>query len=229
MTRKYRRTIAFVAFLASAGIGDCRSASVEQATPLEDVVTVLRLLPADTETVIVARGVTPFFAQDGARLDLRDACSATTVVNLPKGAQELFEDGVDLAVEGAREFAPPTSLGIARYEGCTFLWVSARTRERLLAWAQRQAEQTIEESGAQVFVVRQKREEDTWSYYITFEKAFTMIATNRMYLREVLNAMKQGAKGSMPRAWKSGIELTNHPRSGWCASSRRRLANCHTA
>jgi hypothetical protein len=177
---------------------------------------VLSWLPADTETVIVARGPFPMPPErkdddaddennrnhliSGEEVVQRVRLLAMGTALFPKDVSEklLVGQEVALAVDASRHFRPPPGLGGMLFEGAEITVftqdISARFDqfrkgpENLAA-----TRETIE--GRDVEVFTERGEEDNWTIFVTLAKPDTLVfSTNRDYLREVL-ARVDGAKG----------------------------------
>ena len=173
---------------------------------------VLWWLPADTETISVARGL---FALPSTRPKLdEDENRVVTDQELVESFETLplslvgFKDGlllprlkgkrVLLAIEGARHFRPPSGLGELPYEGCAIALFADDVDHDMDSFvrANRNSVLTTERIGGQAIAVfQEKLENDTWTFFVAFPSKRTLVvATSRDYLSEVL-ARLQGKKG----------------------------------
>jgi hypothetical protein len=169
-----------------------------------DAVAVLRWLPPDTETLIVANGPFELSAPSNVAEDESDhAISARElmktfaslqigVVTLPADlVKRLSAFKVLFAAEGSRHFRAPTSLGEMLFEGCEIVRFDVSVRDAAdayLASAPKTGTQFEKIEGQPVAVFRTKLEADVWITFVAFPKPDLMvIATNRDYLREVLS------------------------------------------
>src|SRR5215475_12334743 len=215
-----KRRITVVVF--ALGLLDvlCASGIAAQKFPQKassvDLQEVLSWLPADTETITVARG--PFdlnskTAQSRLAED-EDEKRPVTATELAEPFQTLplssfgFKGGlllprlkdkrVSLAIEGARHFRPPSGLGEMPFEGCSIALFVDDLNDSVASFtkAHRKSILRVEQiAGEQIAVFREKLENDMWTAYLAIPDSRTVIvATNRDYLSEVL-ARLQGKKG----------------------------------
>lgn len=181
-------------------------------------------LPADTETITVARG--PFALAAEPATQNENVERATSNRELAQHFESLplalfqFKDGllarnvkdreIAFALEGSRHFRAPADLGEMPFEGCSiavftkelgslgssFIRESSKTALR---------NETIENQ--QVVVFEEKLERDIWRTFVAFPHPHViLVATNREYIAEVLRRMggKSGARalpGDLPE-WK---------------------------
>jgi len=188
------------------------------APALEDV---LAWLPADTESLIVARG--PFTLpapRNESQIDKEQEKNRNRSVSAreireylrllplslfyisPSGpARRLAGKKISLAVEGSRHFRAPQSLGEMPYEGCAIVVLeedlgSAATG--MMTDLAKVAGRVESIAGQQVPVFQEKMEDDTWTVFVANPSPrILVVASNELYLRELLQRMK-GATG--PRA-----------------------------
>ncbi len=162
---------------------------------------VLRWLPADTETVIVARGpfVFPVLQPDHKgplSLELQLQLLVTRgLISTDQASfwKHLAGQKVALAVEGSRRYRWPNGLGLSPYEGCHITIfeddlgpVGDALMERLSADASR----VVELARHRVAVFIKKSENDIWTLFITQPKPNVLLcATNWDYLSMVLCRM----------------------------------------
>jgi hypothetical protein len=205
--------------LAAVAVGVCCAPGANQvatqettrAAESDDLKQVLSWLPADTETIAVARG--PFVLTTSPRQD-----EAPNRVVSDQELTQYFEDlplallgfkegllsarlkgkRIILALEGSRHFRAPAALGEMPFEGCAVAVfaddlgdnVSSFTRE-----TRKVASQVDEIQGQPVPVFQEKLERDTGTTFVAFpNKHVVLVATDRDYIREVLTRL-QGNKG----------------------------------
>jgi hypothetical protein len=172
-------------------------AAVAPSPSVEDV---LWWLPPDTESLFVAKG--PFALMPALRMASKESVllkqlQLLTIAILGKSEEEdsmlpkeLVGARIQLAVEGARNFRPPRSLGLMPYEGCQIIFFSpsfGARGEALFRYLTEGAKQRIEMEGQIVYVTEEKLEEDLWNFYfVRPEPNLFLAATDEKYLREVL-------------------------------------------
>jgi len=190
----------------------------------EDLARVLSWLPADTETITVARGpfafATSFLEEDeGKDRTISDEELARSFEELPLAALQ-FKDGllakhlkgkkINLALEGARHFRPPAGLGEMPYEGCVIAVFSDNLGKEIATFArdaQPSALKAERIEGQDVSVFQEKMEDDTWTILVTVPNEHViLVATDRSYLAEVLARLggkigERALPGSLPE-WK---------------------------
>jgi hypothetical protein len=181
---------------------------------------VLSWLPADTETLLTAKG--PFHLpnfqvrrEDYAdhRLqaqELRQAFQGLTVGLFAFGngglRNQLEGKKILFAAEGSRAFRTPNDLGELPYEGCAIVIFAddlGETQETFMKTAGKNALRIENIESHQVAVFQEKMQQDIWTMYVDFPaKNIVVVATNRDYLGEVLARMR--APGT-PRAFPEAL------------------------
>jgi len=194
-----------LALMVFSSIALCGQASsrVEADRAPEDLTRFMSWLPADTETIRVARG--PFVL--ASTLEESEAKGrAISDKELTRNFEELtlallgFNDGllskrlegkrINFALEGARHFRPPAGLGEMPYEGCAIAVFSDNLRNEISSFVQDARKsalrvERIEDHDVSVF--REKREQDTWTTFVAFpDENVILVASDRNYLAEVL-------------------------------------------
>ena len=185
----------------------------------EDLARLISWLPADTETITVARG--PFvLASTLGESETKDRTISDK--ELTRNFEELplallrFKDGllskrlegkrVNFALEGARHFRPPAGLGEMPYEGCAIAVFSDNLRNEITSFVQDARKsalrsERIEDQDVSVF--KEKLEQNTWTTFIAFpDENVILVASDRTFLAEVL-ARLDGKVG--PRALSSDL------------------------
>jgi hypothetical protein len=172
-----------------------------------DLERVLSWLPADTETLQVAKG--PFWMSNFVTGREDDKNHVVTTVELEKQFEGLtlglFGVGkgflgkhlegkkVLFALEGSRHFRTPTGLGELPFEGCAVAIFEEDLDDRQDAYMKdaSSAGARIEEfDGQRVAVFEAQQEQDAWTFYITFpEKGVVLVSTNKQFLLEMLARM----------------------------------------
>lgn len=172
----------------------------------------LSWFPADTETVLAANGPLlmpmPNTSQasnggvgtEGSGDEVRDSFKLPLeLLGFMKNFN--FNDAsIVAAMEGSRDFRPPSGLGMAMFQGATVAVfaddISARAR-RFLKDSGPTFVRTEQIGGQDVAVFKEKAEEDIWTTYVAFPKRnIAVVATDESYLREVLARIngKQGER-----------------------------------
>ena len=102
----------------------------------------------------------------------------------------LMGQRVEFAIEGSRHFRRPAGEGEVPYEGCEIAFLAEAATGRGDAFLRQAAPATLRVesiAGQRMAVFEERREEDTWTTFVTFPKANLILAcTNRDFLREVL-------------------------------------------
>jgi hypothetical protein len=195
---------------ATGSVAEPRTAP-QATTPL--IRQALSWLPADTETVTAANGPFPLpklgDGDDDKKFESDEDIAVlfrTLALGLFEFYEGLFEKhfksaGIELAIEGARHFRPPTGLGGGPYAGADILIFSSDQTEganSFLKAAPQFALRMEQVDGESVAVFQEKMEEDTWTTYVAFPKPnIAVAASDRSYLGETL-ARIRGKSG--PRA-----------------------------
>lgn len=173
-------------------------------------------LPADTESVVAARG--PFFIPiDTSEKDEKEwftkrASAADIRAELVQLPLELFYEvglsdplrgyTVAYAMQGSRHFRYPSGGSeVTDYEGCSIV-VFGRNVEGLENTIRRSTDwkgaSKAVISGSPVLIWHQKTDDTEWEYLLAFPKPnVLLVANDRKYLSEVLERM---SRKKMPRA-----------------------------
>lgn len=174
----------------------------------EDLARVISWLPADTETITVARGPFVLAAKsvgqnEGKDRAISDKELAGNFEDLPLAllqfkngllAKHLEGKTINLALEGARHFRPPARLGEMPFEGCAIAVFADNVANEVASFtkdAQSSALklERIEDQDVQVF--QEKLEQDTWTTYVAFPNEHViLVASGRNYLAEVLARLR---------------------------------------
>lgn len=225
MINGFALALMVISSIALYGHGSNRVKATAKAdrTP-EDLTRVISWLPADTETVTVARG--PFvLASTLGESDAKDR--AISNKELTRNFEELplallrFKDGllskrlqgkrINFALEGARHFRSPAGLGVMPYEGCAIAVFSDNLRNEITSFVQDARKSTLRSERIEdqdVSVFKEKAEQDTWTTFVAFpEENVILVASDRNYLAEVL-ARLNGKVG--PRALSSDLPEWNY-------------------
>ena len=208
-TRFVLLVILLGAFLAQARISSSQSKSGFPATPSRALCEqILSWLPADTETVIGATGPLSLPAtrkESGGTIaieksgdEVGDVFKEQSLLLLLTLSGNFKDHPIVMAVEGSRDFKPPTGLGMALYQGASISVFASDISASAAEFFKESAAtivQTEQLEGQQVAVFKQKSEEDIWTTYVAFPKPnIAIVATDEDYLREVLARMN-GKKG----------------------------------
>lgn len=187
-----------------SGVVEYREPAVEppsskQADRLEEVIS---WLPADTETVLVARG--PFTVAD-TNISTHQSVAAFLQQRLTwlwlaelrdrSYSSDLEGAQIGLVVEGARRFRQPTAAGGFLFEGCRiFIFEDdlADKGDRLFDNIFRDASATEEIASHKVAQFQEQGEQDTQTIFVMRPAPNIIVeATDRSYLQEVLVRMKR--------------------------------------
>jgi hypothetical protein len=175
---------------------------------------VLTWLPADTETISVARG--PFTLEAPPRQDwtpqtwdpnrvVPDSQLAQMfegvpllLLNFKNGSlfNRLQGKRVALAVEGSRHFRAPAGLGMGPFEGCTIVVFDddlGDDASSLISETRKAALRVEEIQEQKVSIFQEKSEENVWTMFVAFPNRKTvLVASDRNYLIEVLTRLHGG-------------------------------------
>jgi hypothetical protein len=210
---------AWLILLAVCSIDFCSMQSPAQVAAQEatrqavsvELEQALSWLPADTETITVARGPLVLAANPGRNeaqnRTVSDQELAQYFEDLPLALFQ-FKDGllstrlkgkqIVLALEGARHFRPPADLGEMPYEGCAVAVFADDLDDNMRSFFRetRSIALRVEQvRDQQIPVFQEKLERDTWTAFVAFpNKHVVLVATNLDYITEVL-ARLQGKKG----------------------------------
>ena len=165
--------------------------------------TVLKWLPEDTETLVVSNGAfqIPELREEQHKQPLAKALEGFLCypfVMSSEGAKKLVGREVTLAVEGARKFRGPKSLGMWHYDGCHILVLKSDLDDSWSKALAAGAAKAKKISGHDVYSFEKKQgipPEDVWTYYFAQPKPNVLLcATDRGYLTETLQRMKEGGE-----------------------------------
>ncbi len=160
----------------------------------------LAWFPADTETVTVVTGPLPLpklekdsngaLSMAKSEHEVRDKFMQFPLLPL-LGLSKNFQDEPMLAaIEGSRDFLPPSGLGMMRYQGAVIAVFAGDIKDRANAYLKDSTPKilrTEQIEGHQVAVFEDKSEQDVWTTYVAFPKPnLAVAANNEDYLREVL-------------------------------------------
>jgi hypothetical protein len=185
------------------------AAAQEGKDPLPGFEKVLEWLPEDTETLVVSNG--PFQFAESSDKPTKPLPLAKTLEGVvcypfgmsPEGGKKLVGREATLAVEGARKFRGPKSLGMWHYEGCHILVLKSGLDDSWSKALAAGATKVQKISGHDVHCFEKKQgipPEDPWTYYFVHPKPNVLLcATDSGYLTETLQRMDQGgAKRALP-------------------------------
>src|SRR6266542_5938341 len=176
-----------------------------------DLEQLMSWLPADTETITVARGPFVVASTTPGENDTQDRAISDkdlfqnfeelplALLQLKNGllAKRLEGKRINLAIEGAAHFRPPAGLGEMPYEGCAIAVFSDDIHTEIASFAKdsRSALKGERIENQDVSVFQEKLEQDTWTTFVAFPSDHViLVATDRNYLAEVL-ARLQGKNG----------------------------------
>jgi hypothetical protein len=205
------RLRALIIFLALGISAHCGSiAAGEDAPPrtlsplLEPI---LRWLPEDTETLIVAQACEIFASRATAENELVIPSLQPMVCGLAFGESDFVAEGkclrplagrkVKLAATGSRNFERVSSFGSLRCEGCTFIVLDEPLPEAGAGWTQllgKEAKEVRRLLGRDVFVFPSPTEMEPcvkphrWqgAYFVLLKPDTILCATSDRFLEEVL-------------------------------------------
>ena len=174
----------------------------------EGLARVLSWLPADTETITVARGPFVFAANRLGQSEAKDRAISDNELgesfeDLPLAllqfkngllAKHLVGKTINLALEGSRHFRPPARLGEMPFEGCAVAVFADSVRKEIDAFT-KDAQSSILKveriEGQDVQIFQEKLEQDTWTAFVALPNEHViLVATDRDYLAEVLARLR---------------------------------------
>jgi hypothetical protein len=167
---------------------------------------VLTWLPPDTETVMAVTGPGKLAVTDKSP-NLRDAVRYLVSPGLPAAGRALIGINYTFILHGARKFRPPGNLGLVRFEGCNVFGVSPEESVRLKkAFGRITGATKSTVGGLTTYVIKERSEQDIWSFAIAFDGEVMFIATDTGYLSQLLARRSGKADGralpdSLPE-WK---------------------------
>ena len=210
-------------FAADSGSSGCKNvqptAQVRAAQLSVAASQVLSWLPANTETLLTARG--PLLLPNSQALsfedrktkaqDLQQVFEGLTLglFSLGNGGLEKRLEGKKIlfAAQGSRAFRSPNGLGELLYEGCGIVILAddlGAIPETFMKDASKNALRIDDIESHKVAVFQEKMEQDVWTTFVAFPmKNIVVVATNQKYLREVLARMQAP---TMTRAFPESLE-----------------------
>jgi hypothetical protein len=171
------------------------------ASPSSQVVEqILSWFPADTETVSAVTGplLLPKMEKDSngglamakSEDEVRGSFLRFPLLLLLGLSSHLDNEPIVAAIEGSRDFKPPTGLGSMRFQGGVIAVFSGSITDHANSYLKDSAAtivRTEQIEGHAVAVFENKYEQDLWTTYIAFPKPnIAVVATSEDYLREVL-------------------------------------------
>jgi hypothetical protein len=193
-------TVITIEYLFGAAAKESEAAVPSDTTPSELVERMLPWFPADTETLIGTTGPLPLptMSQDangmmsaaGSGDEVLDAFKQYSLLLLLPLSKNFGDEPILAAIEGSRDFRPPSGLGMAPFQGAAIAVFADDVSARADAFLKEPASTFVATKsieGQTVAVFKQKSEEDIWTTYLTFPKPnIAVVATDEGYLREVL-------------------------------------------
>ncbi len=195
-----------VAAFGSSGCKSVRPAAQVGAAQLSVAASqVLSWLPANTETLLTARGP---FALSNSQMDYADRNTqaqdlrqyfhylTVDLFSLGNGGLGKGLEGKKIlfAAGGSRAFRSPNELGEMPYEGCTIVIFAddlGDAQETFMKTAVKNALRIDDIEGHKVAVFQEELRQDVWTTFVVFPMKNTVIvATNRDYLSDVLTRMQ---------------------------------------
>ena len=196
--------------------------SAQGAAQVFDQEELLWWLPADTESVVTARG--PFLLRSHSKEEKDDehwftkkASLAEIRLEFEQLPLELFMSlGLDtalrgftiaLAMQGSRHFRDPLpGLEVMDFEGCSIVVFEkdlGKAGEKLMRTLEKKATAKNSFAGTPVLVFHNKLDQAEWDYFLAFPKPNVLLLANNLpYLREVLERI---AERKVDRALPSAL------------------------
>ncbi len=161
---------------------------------------ILKWLPVDTETLVVANGpfelpvpqneIQPF-------VELTRSLSYSLVTQIHGGrlAKQLQGTKVLIAVEASRRFISPKSLGMMPFEGCQILKFDDSDHDVVQAAIEscfERASKTVQIGDTKTAVLERELGNDEWSLLVAQPQRGVLIcATNQSFLEQIIERMKR--------------------------------------
>lgn len=160
----------------------------------------LSWFPTNTETVTAVTGPVPLpklekdsngaLTMAGSEHEVRDRFMQFPLFLLLGIGKNMQDTPILAAMEGSRDFRPPTGLGMMKYQGGIIAVFAGNITDEANSYL-RDSKSTIVRTeqieGHSVAVFEGKSEEDLWTTYVAFPKPnIAVAANNEDYLREVL-------------------------------------------
>jgi hypothetical protein len=167
-----------------------------------DFEEILWWLPERSETLVVAREAFPVAEFDRPSANnlrgMLQAFSIGPIEGLRNGElyKHLIGQRIVLAVTASRHFRAPTGLGAMPYDGCHILVTENDVRSVIDAITESNAiSLSFDVEGNKVLVLKEQREEDEWTFYVTAPRPnVLLVTTDKASLTEVLERMKTHAR-----------------------------------
>lgn len=170
-------------------------------------------LPADTETIIVAKS--PFQSLESEPGTVAVACKALATIGVPKTFGTSIAKA-HLVVNGSRKYGYPKALGMCPYEGCKIMTFDSKDMPQVREGIMKAAKESDKLTGVQTWIQKEKSEQDDWTYTFAIVDNRVFCATSSAYLKEVLTRMKDHApREALPETleqWKH-VDLDS---TFWC-------------
>jgi hypothetical protein len=131
---------------------------------------------------------------------VRDIFRQHSLLQLLALINNFKDEPIVAAIEGSRDFSPPSGLGMAMFQGAVIAVFSDDITTRASAFLRDSAPTIMRTKlveGQNVAVFKQKSEEDVWTTYVAFPKPnIAVVATDEGYLQAVLARIngKQGER-----------------------------------
>jgi hypothetical protein len=176
------------------------AATPASGPPSQFIEQILSWFPADTETVTAvtgplllpklekdAKGVLPIALSEH---EVRDRFMQFPLMLLLDLGKNIKDEPILAAIEGSRDFRPPSGLGMMKYQGgviAVFAGNITGDASSYLRDSTSNIVRTEQIEGHAVAVFEGKSEQDLWTTYVAFPKPnIAVAANNEDYLREVL-------------------------------------------
>ena len=206
------RLATLIIFLAlGISVATAEDAPPRTLSPLLE--QILRWLPEDTETLIVAQTCQIPASRANAENDLVVPSLEPMVCGLAFGDSEFVAEGkclrpltgrkVKLAATGSRNFERVSSFGSLRSEGCTIIGLEEPLPEAGAAWTQllrKEAKEVRRLQHRDVFVFASPIETEPWvkpqpweaAYFVLLKPDTILCATSDRFLADVLRSIDMG-------------------------------------
>lgn len=160
------------------------------ASALPSVEDVIKWLPANTETLMVARKAGWLGEMAG---ELSGADEARQLLAIGMGGAETGTARLEyeFVVNGSRAFKRPKDLGLTPYEGCKIIGMKPAEFKRVQAIFKAGGKKILVD-GQEGYEFSRMMEQDLWKFSVVFVDGLMLCATDEGYLAEVLK--RRGGK-----------------------------------
>jgi len=155
---------------------------------------ILNWFPANTESIVATTEPGQALEQESRNGfgPLAGIIDGLVTATFPKELQAHYT----FAIDGSRNFVGPKSLGLGHHEGCTILGLDTSESQKEEQAAKQKSLRKGTIGGFVAYVFEHKDPAGDWTFYCVFDKGLLFCATDKGFLKELLNRRAQAA----PRA-----------------------------